>query len=217
MHKRYEGDAVSVHALKGVDLSVDPGELVALMGPSGCGKSTLLHLLGALDTPTEGEVVIDGQRLRDLTDRERTMLRRHRIGFVFQFFNLVPVLTAAENIALPAVIDGMASSTREERVRLLLDLVGLGGRADHVPSRLSGGEQQRVALARALVHEPPLLLADEPTGNLDSKTAAEILELLKTLAGKTILIVTHDRTLAESFARRTVELRDGKVVADDRR
>ena len=215
MQKRYDGEGVSVQALKGVDLSVDAGELVALMGPSGCGKSTLLHLLGGLDTPTDGEVFVDGVSLASMSDRERTLLRRTRIGFVFQFFNLIPVLTAYENIELPGVIDGMAARDRSARVNELLGLVGLGDRADHVPARLSGGEQQRVALARALLHRPALLLADEPTGNLDRASGDQVMDLLclaNESMGQTVVLVTHDPAVA-ARADRVLRLDDGRVIA----
>ena len=211
LHKRYDSDGVAVDALRGADISLSRGELVALMGPSGCGKSTLLHLLGGLDTPTRGTVSLDGIDLSSLDDRGRTLLRRQRIGIVFQFFNLVPVLTAAENVALPGVIDGTPSP---ERVRELLETVGLADRADHLPSRLSGGEQQRVAIARALLHEPDVLLADEPTGNLDRRSGAEVMNLIqRTNAehGQTTLVVTHDPHIAAT-ANRVVLLRDGIVV-----
>ena len=214
LHKTYDSDGVAVHALRGADLALDEGELVALMGPSGCGKSTLLHLLGGLDTPSSGQVVLDGVPLADLSDRELTRVRRHRIGFVFQFFNLVPVLTAAENVSLPAVIDGQPTEERDRRVAELLDRVGLTDRADHVPARLSGGEQQRVAIARALLNRPAVLLADEPTGNLDRRSGAEVMQLIARANaddGQTVLVVTHDPNVA-AVAGRVVLLRDGAVV-----
>jgi putative ABC transport system ATP-binding protein len=210
------GDTV-LSALDGVTLSFEPGEVAAIVGRSGSGKSTLLQLLGGLDRPTSGEIFVRGKRLAESSEDELALYRRMDVGFIFQFFNLVPTLTALQNVELPLVLAGMPKAERRRRASELLERVGLGGRREHRPSQLSGGEQQRVAIARALIHDPPLLLADEPTGNLDSKTASEILDLLKTLAGKTILVVTHDRGLADSFTRRTVELRDGKVVADDRR
>ena len=210
------GDNV-LSALDGVSLSFEPGEVAAIIGRSGSGKSTLLQLLGGLDRPTSGEIFVRGKRLAESSEDELALYRRQDVGFIFQFFNLVPTLTALQNIELPLVLAGLPKPERRRRAAELLERVGLGGRREHRPSQLSGGEQQRVAIARALIHDPPLLLADEPTGNLDSKTASEILDLLKTLEGRTILVVTHDRALADSFTRRTVELRDGKVVADDRR
>jgi len=210
------GDNV-LSALDGVSLSFEPGEVAAIIGRSGSGKSTLLQLLGGLDRPTSGEIFVRGKRLAESSEDELALYRRQDVGFIFQFFNLVPTLTALQNVELPLVLAGLPKPERRRRAAELLERVGLGGRREHRPSQLSGGEQQRVAIARALIHDPPLLLADEPTGNLDSKTASEILDLLKTLEGRTILVVTHDRVLADSFTRRTVELRDGKVVADDRR
>jgi putative ABC transport system ATP-binding protein len=215
--RRYVMGETVLSALDGVTLAFEQGEIAAILGRSGSGKSTLLQLLGGLDRPTGGEVFVRGKRLAESSEDELALYRRHDVGFIFQFFNLVPTLTALQNVELPLVLAGMPKAERRRRAAELLDRVGLGGRREHRPNQLSGGEQQRVAIARAIVHDPPLLLADEPTGNLDSKTAAEILELLKTLAGKTILVVTHDRSLADTFAKRTVELRDGKVVADDRR
>jgi len=217
LSRRYVmGDTV-LSALDAVSLAFDAGEIAAIVGRSGSGKSTLLQLLGGLDRPTSGEVYVRGKRLAESSEDELALYRRQDVGFIFQFFNLVSTLTAQQNVELPLVLAGVPRGERRTRAAALLDRTGLGARRDHRPSQLSGGEQQRVAIARALVHDPPLLLADEPTGNLDSKTAAEILELLASLAGKTILVVTHDRGLADSFARRTVELRDGKVVADERR
>ena len=210
------GDNV-LSALDGVSLSFEPGEVAAIIGRSGSGKSTLLQLLGGLDRPTSGEIFVRGKRLAESSEDDLALYRRQDVGFIFQFFNLVPTLTALQNIELPLVLAGLPKPERRRRAAELLERVGLGGRREHRPNQLSGGEQQRVAIARALIHDPPLLLADEPTGNLDSKTASEILDLLKTLEGRTILVVTHDRVLADSFTRRTVELRDGKVVADDRR
>jgi len=210
------GDNV-LSALDGVTLAFEQGEIAAIVGRSGSGKSTLLQLLGGLDRPTSGEVFVQGKRLAERSEDDLALYRRREVGFIFQFFNLVPTLTAFQNIELPLVLAGAPKAERRRRAGELLERVGLTARREHRPSQLSGGEQQRVAIARALVHDPPLLLADEPTGNLDSRTAAEILDLLRTLAGKTILVVTHDRSLADAFARRTVELRDGKVVADDRR
>ncbi len=214
--RRYVMGETVLSALDGVSLAFEMGETAAIIGRSGSGKSTLLQLLGGLDRPTSGEVFVRGKRLAESSEDELALYRRQDVGFIFQFFNLVPTLTAQQNVELPLTLAGVSRSERQKRATGLLERAGLGGRREHRPGQLSGGEQQRVAIARALVHDPPLLLADEPTGNLDSKTATEILGLLGTL-GKTILIVTHDKTLADTFAKRTVELRDGKVVADERR
>lgn len=216
--KQYQMGEVVVEALRGVDFSVRQGEFVAVMGPSGSGKSTLLHLCGGLDTPTAGDIVLGGTHMAQLSDDELTLLRRRQVGFVFQFFNLLPTLTAAENVALPLVIDGRPVDEYAARIDALLALVGLGDRKDHRPDQLSGGEQQRVAIARALVTAPALLLADEPTGNLDSASGLEVLHLLRRACdeqGQTIVMVTHDPRAA-SQADRVVFLKDGKVVRDVR-
>jgi len=212
--KKYQMGEVSVEALSGLDFKIAKGEFVAIMGPSGSGKSTLLHLLGGLDKPSEGEVKIAGQRLSILNDKQATLVRRHNIGFVFQFFNLLPTLTAEENIALPLLIDGKSIDQYQGRVNALLNLVGLTERRKHKPDQLSGGEQQRVALARALVTEPAILLADEPTGNLDSKNGTLIMELLQRSCqelDQAMIAVTHDARAA-TYANRVVFLRDGKIV-----
>jgi putative ABC transport system ATP-binding protein len=214
--RRYVMGENVVTALESLDLSIEAGERVAILGRSGSGKSTLLHLLGGLDRPTSGDAWVAGKRLAELSDDELALYRRTGVGFVFQFFNLVSTLTALQNVELPLTLAGISREERRRRAGELLDRVGLGPRAGHRPSELSGGEQQRVSVARALVHDPPLLLADEPTGNLDTKTAAEILALLGGLGGKTIAVVTHDRALAQSFAGRTVELLDGRKVSDAR-
>jgi putative ABC transport system ATP-binding protein len=214
LSKTYGEGAAEVHALDCVDLQVEPGEFVAVMGPSGCGKSTLLNMLGGLDRPTSGTVSIDGSDLTSLTDEKLTELRRRRIGFVFQFFNLIPVLDATENAALPLTLDGNAHAN--ERAREWLTKVGLGDRLKNRPDQLSGGQQQRVAVARALSTEPALVLADEPTGNLDSKSATEIAELLQQVArdwGRSVLMVTHDPRIA-SYAKRLVVMKDGRIVDD---
>lgn len=205
----------AVRAVRGVSLDVARGEYVAIVGPSGCGKSTLLNLLGAIDRPTGGRILLDGRDVTTLGDREATDLRLRHIGLVFQRFYLMPMLTAAENIELPMAEAGAAKGPRRTRVKELLDYVGLGGRAGHRPAELSGGEQQRVAIARALANAPSLLLADEPTGELDAKTGHEIIDLFARLNadGMTILVVTHDTALA-SAARRTVHMLDGRVVDD---
>jgi putative ABC transport system ATP-binding protein len=209
--KVFGSGETEVRALNGVDLDVERGEMVAIMGPSGSGKSTLLHLLGALETPTSGTIALAGRHFEGLSDRELTMLRREMIGFVFQFFNLLPALTAEENVLLPALIAGRHDEN--ERARSLLGRVGLSERGHHLPSELSGGEQQRVSIARALLMEPELVLADEPTGNLDSHSGAQVLELLGELnreEGHTIVLVTHDPEAAK-IAGRVVRLRDGGI------
>ena len=205
----------AVRALRGVDLRVADGEFVAIMGPSGSGKSTLLHILGALDRPTDGSVDIHGRRYDDLADRELTELRGQTFGFVFQFFNLMPTLTAAENVLLPALVAGEPPSDYADRTDELLAMVGLTGRAGHLPSELSGGEQQRVAIARALLRKPDVLLADEPTGNLDSTSGAAVLRLLRQLVdeGQTVVMVTHDAGAA-ALADRVVFLRDGQIASE---
>ena len=213
LHKRFQMGAVTVEALRGVDLTIEKGEFVAIMGPSGSGKSTLLHLLGGLDAPSDGEVVLGGRRLAQLDDDEMTVVRRRQVGFIFQFFNLMPTLTAAENVALPLLIDGRPAEAYATRVDGLLALVGLAERRDHRPDQLSGGEQQRVAIARALVTEPLVVLADEPTGNLDSDAGRAIMQLLREACdrrGQTMVMVTHDRQAA-GFADRLVRLRDGQI------
>ncbi len=216
--KRFDGKR-EVVALDAVDLEIARGEMVSIVGPSGSGKSTLLNLIGGLDRPTSGEIRIDGQPIAALSDDDLTRLRRDKIGFIFQFFNLLPSLTCVENVALPLHLKGMSKRDTDKRARELLDLVQLSQRLDHLPDELSGGERQRVAIARALAFYPPVLLADEPTGNLDSRTGAEILRLIHDLhdrLGATVLIVTHDATVAESCPR-TVTLRDARIVADERR
>jgi putative ABC transport system ATP-binding protein len=206
-----------VLALRGVDLDVAPGEFVAVMGPSGCGKSTLLHLLGGLDRPTAGAIELAGRPVERLSEAEWAVVRRREIGFVFQFFNLVGNLTVAENVELPARLVGVSSQKARRRREELLERLGVSARADALPSQLSGGQQQRVALARALVNRPSVLLADEPTGNLDSKSASDVLALLREVRaeGQTILLVTHDARAA-SLADRVISLRDGLVVDETR-
>ena len=212
--KIYGTGAAQVTALDNVDLSVAAGEFVTVMGPSGCGKSTLLNLLGGLDTPTSGTISIDGAQLGDLPDDDLTELRRRRIGFVFQFFNLIPVLNAVENASLPLRLDSVRDA--EARATTWLERVGLGDRLHSRPDQLSGGQQQRVAIARALSTEPALILADEPTGNLDSRSATEIGELLREISatyGRSVLMVTHDPRIA-GFAERLVLMRDGRIIDD---
>lgn len=214
--KEYRMGQQRVHALRGVSLKVSGGEFVALMGASGSGKSTLLHLLGGLDVPTSGAVEIEGRDLAAMGDRERTLFRRRRIGIVFQSFNLLPTLSASENVGLPLLIAGVGRRELAERTRELLAAVDLGHRADHRPEAMSGGEQQRVAIARALVNDPAVVLADEPTGNLDSKHGEDIWRLLRRLAGeqgRTIVAVTHEAAGA-AFADRIVVLADGVIVGE---
>ncbi|HEX2180218.1 MAG TPA: ABC transporter ATP-binding protein [Actinomycetota bacterium] len=212
--KEYSLGTARVPALKGVTFDIEPGRLVSVMGPSGSGKSTLLHLMGGLDTPTSGSVVIDGHDLADLDDAELTIFRRRRLGFIFQFFNLLPTMTAWENVALPRLLDGEKLKDVEPRAVELLAKVGLGNRVAHKPSQLSGGEMQRVAVARALVADPVLVLADEPTGNLDSASGQAVLDLLRNIVteeGRTVVIVTHDAKAA-SLADQQVSLRDGVLA-----
>lgn len=212
--KVYGHGATAVHALNGINLNIQSGEFVAVMGPSGCGKSTLLHLIGGLDRPTSGNVFVDGQDLTKLSDDQVTAIRRRKIGFVFQFFNLIPVLNALENAALPMILDGIRPAEAHRRAREWLERVGLSHRLEHRPFELSGGEQQRVAIARALASEPALILADEPTGNLDSRASEEIAGLLRQIStdwGRTVLLVTHDPRIA-AYADRIIFLKDGRIV-----
>ncbi len=216
--KEFDGKR-KVRALDGVSLHIEKGEMAALVGPSGSGKSTLLNLIGTLDRPTAGEIFLDGRKLSGLSDTELTLLRRDKIGFIFQFFNLLPSLTCLENVALPLHLRGWKRAQARARAEELLELVGLKHRLDHLPDELSGGERQRVAIARALSVYPPILLADEPTGNLDTKTGAEILELIRGLhrrLGATVLMVTHDPGVAAS-CERTITLRDGRLAGDEAR
>lgn len=218
LRKQYKLGTHAIDALAGVDFTVEKGEFVAIMGPSGSGKSTLLNLIGGLDMPSNGEVTLAGQRLSVLNDDRVTLVRRHNVGFVFQFFNLLPTLTAEENVALPLIIDGQNLRKYQARIDALLSLVGLAERRHHKPDQLSGGEQQRVAIARALVTEPAIVLADEPTGNLDSKSGTAIMDLLRRSCdelGQSIIVVTHDPRAA-AYADRTVFLRDGQVIAQIR-
>ena len=214
--KQYQMGKVTVNALDGVDFTVEKGEFVAIMGPSGSGKSTLMYMLGGLDKPTNGEVTLGGKKLSLLSDHNTTIVRRRNVGFVFQFYNLLPTLTAEENIALPLLIDGKQPKSYRPKLDQLLELVGLTDRRSHKPDQLSGGQQQRVAIARALITDPAIVLADEPTGNLDSKSGEEILKLLRRSCDEyqqTIVMVTHDAKAA-SFADRIVFLKDGKIFGE---
>ena len=214
--RAYGSDGLRVEALRGVSLSVEQGEFVAVMGPSGSGKSTLLHLLGGVDAPTSGQVLLEGMDLARLSDDQRTLLRRHRIGFIFQSFNLLPTFSAEENVSLPLELDGLPAAAAQQRAQAALQRVDMLHRRTHLPGALSGGEQQRVAIARALVIEPAVLLADEPTGNLDTANGRQVIALLRKLADdgrQTIVMVTHDRGVAAE-ADRLVCLRDGRVESD---
>ncbi len=214
----YEAGERSVHALEEVSLNIGRHEFVAVVGPSGCGKSTLMHLIAGLDRPTAGEIMVDGISLTTAGDAQLTDFRRRQLGLVFQFFNLLPTMNALENVSLPLLLQGVSLAESEARARELLELVGLTNRATHFVHQLSGGEQQRTAIARALVHRPSLLIADEPTGNLDTASAARVLDLLRQIANEklaTLILVTHSAEVAAA-ASRLIELRDGKVVSDRR-
>jgi putative ABC transport system ATP-binding protein len=214
--KSYDPQHPERLALRGVDIAVEPGEMVAIMGPSGCGKSTLLHLMGGLDVPTDGEVLLRGERLDTLSERRRAVLRRQEVGYVFQFFNLVANLSVADNVELPMLLVGRAPEAARGRRAELLDRLGLAEHAADAPSELSGGEQQRVALARALANEPTVLLADEPTGNLDTAAGREVVGLLRECheAGQTIVLVTHDPSVGAS-AGRLVRMEDGLIAGEE--
>ena len=215
--RSYPMGSAIVQAVRGIDLTISRGEFAAITGPSGCGKSTLLHLLGAVDVPTTGRVLVNGRDTASLSDREATDFRLRHIGFVFQRFYLMPTLSASENVELPLAEAGMDKRARKARARELLGYVGLGDRLDHRPTQLSGGEQQRVAIARALANEPALLLADEPTGELDADTGVRLLELFGRLHrdGRTLVFVTHDAVVAQA-AQRVIRLHDGRVASDIR-
>ncbi len=217
MYKTYVMGDTKVNALGGVSLNVDYGEFVAIMGHSGSGKSTMLNILGALDTPTSGSYKLDGREVSTMTRNELALFRNRKLGFVFQNFNLLPRTSAIENVELPSFYGGVSMSSKERRARAieLLELVGLGKRLDHTPAQLSGGQQQRVAIARALMNNPPVILADEPTGNLDTKATVEIVEFLQNLNNKgiTIVMVTHEPDVA-AYAKRQVVMRDGLVASD---
>jgi putative ABC transport system ATP-binding protein len=216
--KTYVMGDEEIHALRGVSIQIERGEYVAIMGPSGSGKSTLMNLIGCLDTPSKGSYLLNGKQVSQMNDNELARIRNEEIGFVFQTFNLLPRATALRNVELPLVYAGVSGKDREERARAALEKVELTPRMNHRPNELSGGQRQRVAIARALVNDPSILLADEPTGNLDSKTGQEIMSIFERLhqAGNTIVLVTHEADVAV-FARRTIQIRDGQVEADVRR
>ena len=216
--KTYLMGAEEIHALRSVSLQIERGEYVAIMGPSGSGKSTLMNLIGCLDTPSRGSYLLNGKQVSQMNDNELARIRNEEIGFVFQTFNLLPRATALRNVELPLVYAGIAAKDRDRRARSALERVELGGRMGHRPNELSGGQRQRVAIARALVNNPSILLADEPTGNLDSKTGVEIMSVFERLhaAGNTIIVVTHEAEVA-AYAYRTIHLRDGQVEKDVRR
>ena len=216
--KTYQMGDEEIHALRGVSIQIERGEYVAIMGPSGSGKSTLMNLIGCLDTPSKGSYLLNGKQVSEMNDNELARIRNEEIGFVFQTFNLLPRATALHNVELPLVYAGVGATDREARARGALERVELGDRMTHRPNELSGGQRQRVAIARALVNNPSILLADEPTGNLDSKTGAEIMTLFDKLhvAGNTIVLVTHEADVA-AFAYRSIHLRDGQVENDVRR
>ncbi len=215
--KTYVMGSEEIHALRGVTIQIERGEYVAIMGPSGSGKSTLMNLIGCLDTPSKGTYLLNGKRVSDMNDNELARIRNEEIGFVFQTFNLLPRATALHNVELPLVYAGVGAKDRQRRAQAALEMVELTSRMTHRPNELSGGQRQRVAIARALVNNPSILLADEPTGNLDSKTGAEIMALFKRLhqAGNTIVLVTHEADVA-AFAHRSIHLRDGQVEKDVR-
>lgn len=218
VEKVYTLGSISVNALRGLSLEAEKGEFIVIMGPSGSGKTTILNLIGTLDKPTKGNVYIEGKDLTSLKEGELTEIRRHKIGFIFQFYNLIPVLTAIENVELPMIFIGVPKKEREKRAQELLETVGLAGRGDHRPDELSGGEQQRVAIARALANRPSIILADEPTGDLDTKSGTEIMTILRDLSkreGVTVIAVTHDQTVSK-MASRILNVRDGKIIEDKR-
>ncbi len=213
LRKTYTLGAVKVDVLNGIDLDIASGEFLSIMGPSGSGKSTLLYLIGALDTPTAGTLKVKGRELSELKDPEQSLLRRRDIGFVFQFYNLIPNLDLEENVMLPVLLDGRSARQMRQRLDEILELVGLADRRRHTPRELSGGQQQRVAIARALVNDPDIILADEPIGNLDSRTGTDVMQLLKRInevKGKTIVQVTHSPEAA-GYGRRVIHLRDGRI------
>ncbi|MDA7846114.1 ABC transporter ATP-binding protein [Euryarchaeota archaeon] len=217
--KLYASGETTIEAVRGVNVSLEVGEMVAIMGPSGCGKTTLLNVLSGIDVPSAGNVVVNGQPLFGISDNERTIMRSHYLGFIFQDFNLLPVLSAVENVELPLLLLGNSAGEARQRAQQALADVGLGDRSQHRPAELSGGQQQRVAVARAIVHRPAVVLCDEPTGNLDSRTSAEVLDLLKRINTEhktTFLIVTHDASIAE-LCDRVLHMEDGIIIRDSSR
>ena len=212
--KKYQMGTTTINALNGLECNIEKGEYVALMGPSGSGKSTLMNVIGCLDSPTSGIYLLNGQDVSGMTDDELANVRNVEIGFVFQSFNLLPRTSALENVALPLVYAGVAKKERLERAQAVLEKVGLGDRGDHKPNELSGGQRQRVAIARALINNPSIVLADEPTGNLDSKSSAEIMHLFQPIhdEGNTVVMVTHEEDIAQ-YAKRTIRMRDGKLAS----
>lgn len=215
MYKTYQINQIEIHALQGINLSISKNEFVAIVGPSGSGKSTLMNMLGCLDAPTSGTYILDNVDVSSLTDDETAEIRNQKIGFIFQSFNLIQKLTALENVELPLIYMGVKSSERLRRAKIALESVGLGERLYHKPNELSGGQQQRVAIARALINNPPIIFADEPTGNLDTKSGVEIMNLLKELhkRGNTIVLITHNNDIANQ-ANRIIRIHDGKIVED---